>query len=398
MKKEIESLPDTVNYRSLAAFLYMEQKDYTAAYNTYKWLDDHSGSNGTELFQFASRAYNDEAFDVAANAFKEAASLSKQKEIIVGALLGEAKSLQQLGEKDYVEDDRPCAGNDSLKELNASLKVYEQIASNFAGTQYIGDAVLNSVGIKMEYFHDFSGAEKLLQDYGNVLVPYGNEGSLLHIRLYLMEGKFQDALSAAIGVLQTGQVNPSGNFGDTTSIDRVKYEAALALYYMGMFDSASYYLNTIMSNPTSDAANDAILLQNIISNNRTNPDALRDYASASAMEISNRIPESAAALSEIVKKYPQVPLAENARFDLASSYCKMGKTADAIASYALLAQDSLGIFADRAQFRICRIYEQTLHEKERAITEYENFLARFPNSIYQDRVREIIRGLMGEKS
>lgn len=398
MKKQVEDNPGNANYRHLLGFLYMEQKNYTAAYETYKWLDEHLKSNGTELFQFADRAYNDEAYDVAADAYREVSDLSNQKPVIAQALMGYANSLSKLWGKEHTKDDRPCAAEDSLKELDASLVVYDRIIREFSGPQYLSEAVLNSVQIKMEYFHDFAGAERLLLDYGNVLRMYGHEETQTRIRLYMMEGKFTDALATALEVVQSG---PRGltEKGESTSLyDRIEYQAALALYYQGMYDSSAYYLKKITSDPMSDAANDAIQLMNTITNNHGNPQALREFASASAMEASNRLPEAAVALEEILKDYPQVPLTDNARFDLAAAYCKMGNVSDALKNYSELAEDSTGIFADRAQYRICRIYQETLHEKDKAITEYENFLARFPNSIYQDKVRAIMRDLLGEKS
>ncbi len=391
MVKEIKDNPDNVEYRRLLSFLYMEQKNYPAAYETYKWLDTRSGSNGTELLAFADRAYNDEAYDVAANAYREVSDLAKDNSVVVKALMGYANSLRRLGEKDYTGDDRPCAVDDTLKYLNASLSVYERVIKEFSNMQYLSGAVLNAVEIKMKYFHDFGGAEKLLSKFGNFLPMYRYEGTLTRIQLYMMEGKFNDALSTALGVVQSGtQVNNS-------LYDRIQYQAGLALYYLGMYDSSTYYLKKITTNPMSDAANDALQLLNLITDNSGNPEALREFASAGAMEASNRLPEAAAMLEEILKNYPQVALADNARLDLASAYCKMGKVQEALKYYSELAEDSTGIFADRAQFRIGIIYQETLHQKDKAVDEYEDFLMRFPNSIYQDKVRAIIRDLLSEK-
>ncbi|HQT91671.1 MAG TPA: tetratricopeptide repeat protein, partial [Candidatus Kryptobacter bacterium] len=185
---------------------------------------------------------------------------------------------------------------------------------------------------------------------------------------------------------------------DNNYLDRLRYEAARALYYLGNYDSASFYLEKIVSNPMSDAANEAIQLLNVISNNKAVPDALKQYASAGAMEVCGRVPEAAVELEEIVKTFPQVPLADNARFDLAAAYCRMGKIDRALKTYSSIAGDSTGIFADRAQFRIARIYQTTLHDTGSAIKEYENFLARFPHSIYQDKVRGMLRDLLGNNS
>lgn len=420
MKKETADHPDDFEYRQLLSFLFMETKDYSSAYAAYKWLDDHSGSNGTQLLQFADRAYNDEAYEAAAGAYKEVSTLSKVSPMVCEAIMGYANSLRAIGEKNYAEDDRPCASKDTLKDLNASIAAYEKIINEFPNSTYLYAAVFNSAEIRMEYFHDFTGAEKLLDDHRNILYIYHDAGILVLARLCMLQGKFQAALDTALLEINSKQSAASpppprqhiGEVGEGygrpapepynpqagSFYDRIEYQAALALYYLGMYDSSNFYLKRITRDPESDVASDAIQLSNTITNNRGNPEALRQFAIASSMIASNRVPEAAAVLTDILKDYPQAPLGENARFDLADAYCKMGRPAEALENYSALAGDSTGIFADRAQFRICRIYEETLHEKDRAIAEYEYFLVRFPNSIYQDKVREILKSLLGENS
>ena len=391
MEDELKKNPDDVRYRQIMAFLYMEVKDYPGAYSTYKWLDEHSGSRGTELMNFADRAYNDEAFDVSANAYKEVSEIAEDKSLVPRALMGYGNSLRSLGERDYAGDDRPCSANDSLKDLDAALAVFESIISDFPASQFTPEAVMNSVEIRMNYFDDLAGAEKLVSQFPDLFGGNDYEGTMARARLFTMEGKFKDALGALVGPL-------SATRASGPEYDRLKYEAALALYYMGLYDSASYYLGQIAVHPESDAANDAIRLQNIISDNNGNPPALRAFADAEAMGGSNRIPEAAVMFSDIIKSYPQMPLADNARLELAEDYCRMGKVEEALKLYGELAQDSTGIFADRAEYRIGRLYEITLKQKDSAISTYEDFLRRFPNSIYQDKVRTIIAKLMNENS
>ncbi len=402
MEKQVLDQPDDKDYRQLLGFLYMETKNYPAAYMTYKWLDDHSGTPGSELFQFAARSYNDEAFDVAAAAFKEVSVLSKDQSVIVQSLVGNAHSLRMLAEKNYSEDDLPCMATDSLDDLNRALTAYEKIIEQYSGTQYFSAAVLNSAELKMNYFHDFTGAEKLLSDYSDRIGPMTDDWTLMRVQLFMKERKFQDAFSTSLGMIQSSSPgvqsmslpnDPVGSFHD-----RIEFQAAVALYYLGLYDSAAFYLNRITSNPMSDAANEAIQLLNTITNNRGNPPALRAFASASAMEQSYQIPEASAALEKLLNEYPNAPLADNARFNLAADYCRMGNTAAALKGYSMLAEDSTGVFADRADFRICRIYQETLHQDGKAVAEYENFLTRYPNSIYQNRVRDILRDLLGKNS
>ncbi len=398
MEKQVDNKPDDIYYRRVLAFLYMEQKDFHDAYGTYKWLDERSGSKGIELLTFAERAYNDEAYTVAANAYDEASHLSSVGPVISRAIMGYANSLRMLGEKDYSADDRPCASDDTLKDLNAALAAYDRIISEYPKTEYLSPAVLSSIEIMMYYFHNLNGSEKLFSEYGTFPPEYAQQAALTRIELYMMDGRFNDALTESLREGSAIAADPQNAAVDVNYLSRMRYEAARALYYLGNFDSAAYYLNQVTSNPMSDAANEAIQLSNLIENNKGVPGALKEYASADAMEVSGRIPEAALQLEKVVKSYPQMPLAANAEFELAGAYCMMGKVGEALKCYSDLAEDSAGIFADRAQFRIAKIYEVTLHDKNRAIQEYETFLARFPNSIYQDKVRDILRQLLGNNS
>ncbi len=392
MSLEVKDHTDNVDYHRLLAFLYMEEKNYPAAYGIYSWLDNHLSSGGAELLSFADRAFNDGSYKPAADAYREVSETAKDRSIIAKALMGYAYSLRKMGTHDYSEDDLPCSTTDSLKELNASLATFLDVVNDYGNSQYAGPAAMNSIEIEMDYFHNFPLAERFLSQYRQLLLPFGNAVPVLRARLYIMEGNLKAALSEALTTLEITKAEADPYY------DRLQFEAALSLYYMGLFDSSSYYLKKISEDPSSDAANDAIRLNDLIDDNKGNPDALKEYASAQAMEISDRVPQAAATLESILKSYPQVPLAANARFDLASEFCRMGNVKAALQNYSELAADSLGIFADHAQLRICVIYEKTLHDKAKAISEYESFLSRFPNSIYQNRVREMLQGLLGPNS
>jgi tetratricopeptide (TPR) repeat protein len=436
MRKEVSEHPNDVEYHQLLAFLYMEQKNYSSAYDVYRWLDQRLGAKGAQLLEFADRAYNDEAYQPAADAYKEVETLSKENAVIAQAVMGYANSMCALAERDYRKDDLTCAdvdtsshvaeithGSSISNQLTAALASYQRIIDDFSNTQFMASAVLNCIEIRMNYFHDLPGVKNLIDKYNDILDEYHDVKTSILIRFYMKEGDFRRALDTAVAELTNGEahheqqeseryvtptwhLSQSGGFVEAQAggaftgnlHDRLEYHAALALYYLGMYDSANYYLKEIMSNPKSDVANDAIRLSNIINDNRGNPGALREYADASAMLITNRIPEAVAMLEELIRDYPQMPLADNARFDLADAYCKIGKVQEALRNYSILAKDSTGIFADKAEFRICRTYEEVLHERSKAITEYEDFLVRFPNSIYQDMVRERLRSLMEKNS
>jgi len=82
---------------------------------------------------------------------------------------------------------------------------------------------------------------------------------------------------------------------------------------------------------------------------------------------------------------------------LAEAYCQIGDLKNSIRVYTELASDSTGIFSDIAQFRLGVIYQERLKDSTKALEEFEDFLRRFPASIYQDKVRKRIIGLMNMK-
>ncbi len=392
MIRQVKDNSDNIDYRRILAFLYMEEKDYPAAHGIYRWLDKHLKAGGAELLSFADKALADGSFKSASDAYKEVSDAASNNVVAARALMGYANSMRGLGERNYSDDKMPCAAGDSLPNMATAVSTYHKVVTDFGNTEYGPPAVMNLIEIEVDYFHDYTAAERYLSKYRDMLGLYGNAVSFLRAKLYVMEGNLKAGLNEAQQsiVITKPEIDPFYR--------RMQYEAALALYYMGMYDSSTYFLKQISDDPSSDAANDAISLHNLISDNKGNPDALKEFASAQAMEMSNRIPEAAKTLEAILRKFPGMPLTANAKFDLASSYCKLGNVKEALKYYSEIAADSLGIFADRAQLRICDIYQETLHDKQKAISEYESFLMRFPKSIYQNKVRAILQELLGASS
>ena len=68
-REQVDDTPDNEALQYLLAWLYMERKDYPSALTVYRAIDRLKGSEGVEIVKFATRAFNDRAFAVAAQAF-----------------------------------------------------------------------------------------------------------------------------------------------------------------------------------------------------------------------------------------------------------------------------------------------------------------------------------------
>lgn|GEM_PF-4499328 len=392
LEKRADDSPNDVDIKRLLAFVYMEVRDYSSAYKVYKWLDMNSQARGTELMAFANQAYNDEAYEVSASAYKEVASLTNQKSVLPAALTGYANSLRKIGESVNKNGDELCGSADSLSLLAESVAAYIDVAKKYPGTDYANEAIINAARIRMNYFDDIKGARSLLGELSeNLAQRFISEGNLLRLEIGLREGSYDSVIS--IG----GELLRSPDVSNQFFIDRVKLDIGLALFYMGQVDSSAKVFTEISSNPMSDVANEALHYLGIIKDNSSAPDALREYARATGMVQSGRVPEGILILEDILKKFPGALVVDNAKLKLAEAYCQIGDLKNSIRVYTELASDSTGIFSDIAQFRLGVIYQERLKDSTKALEEFEDFLRRFPASIYQDKVRKRIIGLMNMK-
>ncbi|MGC8595971.1 MAG: tetratricopeptide repeat protein [Candidatus Kryptoniota bacterium] len=392
LERRVKDSPDNVDIRRLLAFVYMETRDYSSAYKVYKWLDLKSHASGMELMNFANQAYNDEAYDVSANAYKEVASLTDRESVVPAALIGYANSIFKIAESLNKNEDDPCKKADSLSLLAEAEAVYVDLAKKYPGTDYAGTAVLNAVKIRMNYFDDIKGAKSLLNELSKSQeARFKSEQDILKLQIGLREGSYDSVVSAGEDLLGSTTVSGEPFF------DRVKLDIGLALFYMGRVDSAAKMFSEISSNPMSDVANEALYYLGIMRSNSSARDALVQYALASGMIQSGRVPEGILILNDIVKKFPHALLADNVRLKLAEAYCQVGDLTNSIRVYGEIAGDSTGVFADIAQFRLGLIYQDRLKDSKKAIEVFEDFLRRFPDSIYQDKVRKKIIGLMSQK-
>lgn len=392
LEKRSNDAPDNVDIKRLLAFIYMETRNYASAYKIYKWLDVKSQNRGTELMAFANQAYNDEAYEASARAYKEVALSANQGLIIPSALIGYANSLQKLSTSANKNREGGCVSVDSVSLLSEAVAVYENVAMKYPGTEYANEAILNAVKIRMNYFDDVQGARKLLSNLsGNLNQRFKNEEHLLKLEIGIREANYDSVIVAGESLIDNSPFLPQ------SLIDQVKFYVALSFFYRGQLDSAAALFATISSNPMSDVANEALNYLAIIKDNSSAPEAVIQYARAAGMIKSGRVPEGISTLEGILKIFPNALIVDNTRLMLAEAYCQIGDLTNSIKFYREMASDSTGIFSDLAQYRLGVIYEERLKDSGKALKEYENFLRRFPASIYQDRVRMKIIGLMAHK-
>jgi TolA-binding protein len=125
---------------------------------------------------------------------------------------------------------------------------------------------------------------------------------------------------------------------------------------------------------------------------------MREYAAIDLLLFQNKNTEALERLDKMLKKYPYHSLTDEILFLKADLYKKQGDFDNALKNLEEInisyTDDILG---DDALFSTGLIYEENLHNKEKAMEIYQSFLGKFPGSIFTAEARKRFRLLRGDK-
>ena len=151
-------------------------------------------------------------------------------------------------------------------------------------------------------------------------------------------------------------------------------------------------------NLKADIANDALALKAFLSENLGTPDALAQFARADLLARQHRNAESIALFQQVIRRFPQTLLIDDALMKVAALQAGAGLFQDAITTYRTLLEKfkESSISLDRAQFQMAEVYEVGMKNIPAAIGAYQQLLAAYPNSLLAEQARKRIRALRGE--
>ncbi len=386
----------------LLAWMYGEAKDYAGAFQIIRKLDDLNGAQkqnrGYELLMFAERARAEGALATAVAAYDEALSRLKSGET--------AKHNQQfiqqaeLGSIKTKEAFAFSAATLDTAQLRNVIALYEKYAQSGAPREYLLEASNRAGRLALEHLFDLSIAKRNFES-ATKGVRNGSE-RLREAQFGLVDVAIAnlDLNSARVqldAIFESLDKRPRST--DKLARDRVNFMRALVDYYDGDFDTAISGLQAVMEDPSSDYANDAISLSNMIVESST-PAAkasLMVYAKGQLSEVSHNFEQALGHYESIIVTGTSMPFADDAIVRSAEVMVKQRRYADAVEKLNTVQEKMLtSPIADQAQFRLIEIVEKDLKDKTRAQRLYEDFLVRYPKSLFTSEARERARRLRGD--
>jgi tetratricopeptide (TPR) repeat protein len=385
---------DNVALHILLAWLYQEAKEYDNAFDVYKTIDALQNAQGREILSFAERVMKEHAFQAAAKAFKEYIDRYPAQAAIPQAKFGYARVLENLGTQPDSTDTPAFLTTNRSSWLTEAIQSYNALSNEYPLSPYARLALYRIALVKFNVYFDIDGALLALDEirrrytdsrtHPDIAITTGD--------IYVARGDLDQAL-ASYRMFLGGGVETDQRDKNLASFKCTQIE-----YYRGDFDSALAHLAPLAQETASDISNDAIKLQTFIQYHRkSQEDALKTYARAELLSRQHKYTEAIALLNDILKRFPSSLLLDDALISIGDLYKSAGQYQQALTAYQRLVEEyPESIYSDQAMFNAAELYQTRLSEKEKAVTLYESFLERFPNSLLVGEARKRIRVLRGD--
>ena len=369
----------------LVSWLFIQSKNFIAAYNQTVSLEKRLNSDGYKIFDLAIICMENKAFEAARKCYNYLINLPNS-EYLVEAQRGllNARYLEITTNRNYSET-----------EINATLLEYEQALNRFGKTVKTQSILLEYAHILAYYAGKSENAITLLKETLSITgltdMQKGQIKMLL-ADIYVLTNDIWEASLLYMQVDKDFKYEAIGN--------EAKFKNAKIFYFDGEFDYAQSQLSVLKESTSKLISNDAIQLSVAITDNYgldSNFQAMFWFAQSALLIEQHKYIQAFALMDSIRINYPFPSLADEILMEKGQAMEMQGKWTDAIEYYEdVLKFHSKDILADDALFRIADIKENVLKQKEEALTDYKRLLIEYKASLYGSEVRKRVRSLRGD--
>ncbi len=385
--KRLQKQPDNTTLVEMLAWLFIQQKDYTSAFIQIKSLDKRNKEDGFRVYQFAGVAFQDANYSAA----EEALNYLIESRNNSGAYYMTARTLllDVLKTKTLVPS--IVTGADIQNALNAYRDFLNEFGRNSQTIQVIRDYAM----LEARYANNPDTAISVLEQI--IAQPGGTKVLKAQCKLdlgdyYIIAGNVWDATLVYMQVDKDFKEEPLG--------EEARFRNAKLSFYKGEFEWAQAQLDIIKSSTSEFVANDAIALSVFITDNTgldTSTEAMSIYARADLLLFRNRYDDALFTLDSLVKKFPDHSLVDDVFYEKALIFMKKNDVINAVKYFEDINQKfSTDLLADDAIFDLADLYENAIHDNEKAKELYKQIITEHSGSLYVIEARKRYRALRGD--
>jgi predicted Zn-dependent protease len=385
--ERIQKDPDEVNFNELVLWLHIQRRNFNKAFIQAKAIDKRFRMAGSKIMEVAAIAVENKDFEngvrmyqYVVNEFRDGFNYPVARRELIKTKEELIRSSYPINKEDIyslIADYRLL-----IKELGmnqATMEARRNLALLYAfylDNKDTSVVLLNEVITQSRYDEKLKAKAKI--DLGDI---------------YLLKGEPWESTLLYSQVEKDMKEDPIGH--------EAKLRNAKLSYYKGEFELAQEHLDVLKLATTREISNDAMELSILIQDNLgldTSEAAMSEYSAIDLLLFQNKTDEALLKTEVMLKKYSEHALADELMWLKAKILKRQGKYPEAIQTLTdMLKYYGEDILGDNALFLKAKIYDENLRDVPNAMSAYQEFLQKYPGSIYTVEARKRFRTLRGDK-
>jgi tetratricopeptide (TPR) repeat protein len=385
--KSVQDQPDIIEYSELLIWLYIQQKRFNLAFIQVKAIDKRVFRNGQKVYELADIAFKNKDYKNTIKILEY--NIENYKNTFI---YQPSRNLMVKAKEENVKATYPIQQEQILSLIND----YKGIINEFGRSHQSAEAMRNMALLYAVYLGKTDTAIVILNQA--IAMPNPDKSFIDRAKidlgdLYILNDEPWES------VLIYGQVEKSQK--DQPLGYEAKLRNAKLSYYKGEFLWAQDQLDVLKLATTREIANDAISLSLLIQDNLgedsiTTP--LEMYAQAELLIFKHQYEDAIGKLNAILIGFPKHSIADDIYFQKAKIYIKTAQYDNAISELnKIIANHITDIYGDDAYFMKAEIFDYNKNDSIMAMQLYQEFLDKFPGSVFVAEARKRFRILRGDR-
>lgn len=384
--RKIQREPSQLIYSEFLYWLFMQEKDFESALIQAKALDKKTGDTGNKIYSLGEICISNQAWTVAEKCFDYIVAKGSNHPLYIRAKIAMlSAAFEKTTESHYTQ-----------AELLALEKQFTEALQELGKNSITAPLMVKHAQLEAFYLDKVAEGRKILEEV--IAMPALSPNYIAEVKLELgdimiLDGDLWEAS------LTYSQVDK--DFKHDAIGREAKFRNARLSYYLGEFEWAEAQLNVLKQATSQLISNDALDLALLISDNIGDDsitEPLQIYSRAELLAFQHKNDLALQTLDSILVLYPGRKITANVWFKQAGIYFTKGDFEKAITLYSDIVKNYAdGVLADDALFRIGGIYENNLKDTEKAKSTYEQFIDKYPSSVFIAEARRHYRLLRGDK-
>ena len=380
--------PNQAIYNEMLIWLFEQKGDFNSAFTQVKALDKKLRLNGSRVFDFGETCDNNEEYDLAIKAFKYIIDLGKDNSFYRSANYRTLNTLKKkiTNAPDYTEEDLLSLEQKYLFTLDEVGRATHSI-----------NTMMELGHLQGFYLSRFDSAVAILKEAIGLAVrvpKLEGECKLLLADVLLIKGDIWDAS------LLYSQVDKA--FKEDVLSHEAKFKNAKIFYYTANFALAQSQLDVLKASTQKLIANDAMELSLLITDNLaldTTANTMRMFAEADLLIAQHRFDEALNKFDSINSTLPYHTLNDEIlmkKYEIDSRQHNHEQAAGYLME--IVSKYGEDILADNALFLLAEMQEKVFKDENKAAEYYKEILINYTGSMFVVEARKRYRKITGGSS